>query len=154
MRPQFLLSFFLLTVSLAVSGGTLIWENPPSLVRESLFYKSVPSGMVENAIEKRGLIDVPLDYDNPGGGHIKIFYRLLPCLTCDGPKDKKKPILVVINGGPGNASSGYRAYDFKYGSADPQPGRYRPRQQRRLGHHCPHSRQVHCALTNYGVRAV
>lgn len=64
-------------------------------------------------IEKRGFVTVPLDYAHPEQQKLKIFYRLIPAEghTAD---DGSVTTIVVVNGGPGMASRGYRAYDYDY----------------------------------------
>ena len=64
-------------------------------------------------IEKRGFVSVPLDYAKSSSQKLKIFYRLIP-VNGGAATDESKPVIVVINGGPGIPSSGYRAYDYDY----------------------------------------
>lgn len=83
---------------------------------EQLFripYKKVNADVLKHSFERRGFIEAPVDYERPNGPKIKIFYRLLPAIgsTAD---DSSKPVLVVINGGPGLPSSRYRSLDFNY----------------------------------------
>ncbi len=56
---------------------------------------------------------LPMDYTRPDTQPLNIFYRFIPA---NGSKvdDVSKPVIVVINGGPGLPSSGYRAYDYNY----------------------------------------
>ncbi len=76
-------------------------------------FKKVDPHVVQHPVERRGFITVPLDYANPSGPTIDLFYRLLPAYDSD-LHDATKPIVVVINGGPGIPSSFYRSLDFDY----------------------------------------
>lgn len=79
----------------------------------ALPFKKVDPAVAAHDVERRGFVRVPLDYARPEGPNLDIFYRFIPA---DGTKitEKTRPVVVVINGGPGMASSGYRAYDFDY----------------------------------------
>lgn len=76
-------------------------------------FKTVDPKVAEHAVERRGFITVPLDYQSSGGATIDLFYRLIPAhgSTVD---DRDKPVVVVINGGPGIPASFYRPLDFDY----------------------------------------
>ena len=76
-------------------------------------FKNVDLTVIKHPLEKRGFVTVPLDYTNPDGEKIDIFYRLIPAYGTD-INDSSKPIIVVFNGGPGIPSSAYRALDFDY----------------------------------------
>lgn len=69
--------------------------------------------VLTHKIEKRGFVSVPLDYAQASSQKLKIFYRLIP-VNGGSATDTGKPVIVVINGGPGMPSSGYRAYDYDY----------------------------------------
>lgn len=55
--------------------------------------------MKNSMIGEYSFIDVPLDYDNPSSGTMKLFYRL------PKPLDPKKPTVLFFYGGPGGNSS-------------------------------------------------
>ena len=85
-------------------------------------YKKVDPSVLDHAVERRGFVSVPFDYEKPTAEKISIFYRLIPAY---GSKvdDASKPVIVVINGGPGISCSAYRALNFDYQNADaPQNG--------------------------------
>ncbi len=75
--------------------------------------KKTDPKVIEHVVEQRGFVQVPLDYSKPDAEKIEIFYRLIPSYGLK-PNDPSKPIIVVINGGPGIPSSFYRALDFDY----------------------------------------
>jgi pimeloyl-ACP methyl ester carboxylesterase len=79
-------------------------------------FKKVDPTALQHPIEKRGFVTVPFDYGKPNGETIDIFYRLIPAYSSK-PDDASKPIIVVVNGGPGIPSSAYRALDFDYSAA-------------------------------------
>jgi len=76
-------------------------------------FKKVDPQVIHHDVERRGFLAVPLDYEHPGGEKIDLFYRLIPA---HGSKadDRDKPIIVVINGGPGIPASFYRPLDYDY----------------------------------------
>jgi pimeloyl-ACP methyl ester carboxylesterase len=89
-------------------------DNPlPIADAASIPYLTVDTQVTKHSVERRGFVSVPLDYANPDGKTIDIFYRLMPASgsTID---DRSKPILMVMNGGPGSSSSGYRPLDYDY----------------------------------------
>lgn len=87
-------------------------EVSPELLSD-LRIMEIDCQVLQHAHEKRGIVAVPLDYSTPDGGQIEIFYRLLPS---SGSKagDSERPILLIMNGGPGTPSSAYRALDYDY----------------------------------------
>jgi pimeloyl-ACP methyl ester carboxylesterase len=76
-------------------------------------FKKVDPNVIHHAVERRGFLEVPLDYAHPEGDKIDLFYRLIPA---HGSKadDRDKPVVVVINGGPGIPASFYRPLDYDY----------------------------------------
>lgn len=76
-------------------------------------FKSVDPKVLHHSVERRGFLPVPLDYQNSSGPTIDIFYRLIPSLG-GTPEDRSKPVVVVINGGPGIPASYYRPLDYDY----------------------------------------
>lgn len=76
-------------------------------------HKPVDPNVIHHDVERRGFLAVPLDYDKPEGAKIELFYRLIPAhgSTAD---DRTKPVVVVINGGPGIPASFYRPLDYDY----------------------------------------
>lgn len=70
-------------------------------------------GLLPHPNEKRGFVSVPIDYSDPFGRQIEIFYRLLPS-NRSTTAASGNPVLVIMNGGPGMPSSGYRALDHNY----------------------------------------
>ena len=77
-------------------------------------FKSINHDFLIHDVERRGVVKVPFDYDNTGNT-INVFYRLIPSLS----GDNSKPILVVINGGPGASSWGYHPIRYDYSSVKP-----------------------------------
>lgn len=76
--------------------------------------KQVDPHVIDHPVERRGFVTVPLDHAAPDGPTIDIFYRLIP--SPGRPlDDPERPIVVVINGGPGIPSSFYRPLDYDYG---------------------------------------
>ncbi|MFO0748203.1 MAG: alpha/beta fold hydrolase [Myxococcota bacterium] len=88
----------------------------------SLRFKPVDRDAVtRHAVERRGFVNVPLDYASTGQPDtIDIFYRVLPAHDSTA-HDATKPFIVVINGGPGISSSFYRPLDFDYSPGAPPP---------------------------------
>ena len=82
-------------------------------MRKGLIFKSVDDNHLKHSIEKRGFVEVPLDYTNINSVTIKVFFRLIPAYGSE-VDDLSKPLIVVMNGGPGAASSVYRTLDFDY----------------------------------------
>ena len=78
-------------------------------------FKSVPAGMLEHSLERRGFVDAPFDHAEPAGASIPLFFRLIPAYG-RRHDDPSRPIIVVVNGGPGIASSAYRPLAFDYGN--------------------------------------
>lgn len=76
-------------------------------------FKPVDSKVLHHDVERRGFLAVPLDYENPNGEKVDLFYRLIPALG-GSPDDRSKPVVVVINGGPGIPASFYRPLDYDY----------------------------------------
>lgn len=72
-------------------------------------FKPIDPTLLSHPIEKRGFVR------NEG---TDIFYRLIPAYDSTSPEDSSKPIIVVINGGPGIASSFYRPLDYDYLNLD------------------------------------
>ncbi len=95
------------------------WSNISTDELAEIPFKTVDPDVLKSAFEKRGFVSVPLNYGDPNGRQINIFYRLMPSHSSTNA-DLNKPILVVMNGGPGSASSGYRALDHNY--QDPKAG--------------------------------
>ncbi len=92
---------------------TIQWNKiAPEEIAEIPF-KLVDPEVLESAYEQRGFVSVPLNYDDPAGRQINIFYRLMPPHGSTNTA-VNKPILVVMNGGPGSPSSGYRALNHNY----------------------------------------
>ena len=75
--------------------------------------KPTDRSLLRHQHEKRGFVAVPLDYSMPAGRQIDIFYRLLPSGGSTAA-ESGSPILMIMNGGPGMPSSGYRAIDHDY----------------------------------------
>lgn len=82
----------------------------------SLPFKKVDPKVVEHPLERRGFVDMPLDHAHPDGPKISVFYRLIPAYG-RRHDDPSRPVIVVINGGPGISCSAYRPLAFDY--ADP-----------------------------------
>lgn len=76
--------------------------------------KQVDPRVIDHPVERRGFVTVPLDHAAPGGPTIDIFYRLIPSRGSAHADDPERPIIVVINGGPGIPSSFYRPLDYDY----------------------------------------
>lgn len=76
-------------------------------------FKSIDPNVLHHSVERRGFHSVPLDYQNPSGPTINLFYRLIPAIG-GLPDDRSKPVVVVINGGPGIPASFYRPLDYDY----------------------------------------
>lgn len=83
--------------------------------------KTVDRGILAHAHERRGFVTVPLDPDDAALGTLEVFWRLLPPHG-GSVDDADKPIVVVINGGPGMPASFYRPLDFDYEADAPKPG--------------------------------
>lgn len=88
------------------------------LAIKGLPQKKIENPPLEHAKEKRGFVTVPFDYSKPSDGTIDIFYRLIPAHGTQW-NDPTKPIIVVINGGPGISSNFYRPLDFDYEKTRP-----------------------------------
>lgn len=93
---------------------TIPWNRVPSLEElGQISYKKVDPSILEHAFEKRGFVNVPIDYSRPEGPRLEIFYRFMPSHGLS-IEDTSRPVLVVVNGGPGMASHFYRPYEFDY----------------------------------------
>lgn len=92
----------------------IFWGSASQVTLENIQFKNVDKESVSrHDFEKRGFVSVPFDYQIPNKGKIDIFYRLIPTQNpTEGAEDK--PILVVMNGGPGSPSSTYRSLDYNY----------------------------------------
>lgn len=106
---------------LAAAGGSEImsdrysidWSKISAESMVEIPIKPTDRSLLRHQHEKRGFVAVPLDYSMPAGRQIDIFYRLLPSDRLTGA-ESGKPILMVMNGGPGMPSSGYRPIDHDY----------------------------------------
>jgi|GEM_PF-1619292 len=87
----------------------------PAEMTSGLPFKPVDPNVIHHLVERRGFVTVPLDHGVVGGPTIDIFYRLIPAHGTH-VDDTSKPVVVVINGGPGIPASFYRALDFDYAS--------------------------------------
>lgn len=88
----------------------------------ALPFKKVDPKVAEHPVERRGFVDVPLDYAHPDGPKIPVFYRLIPAYG-SRHDDPSHPVIVVINGGPGISCSAYRPLGFDYANpASPKNG--------------------------------
>ncbi|MDE2509987.1 MAG: alpha/beta fold hydrolase, partial [Elusimicrobia bacterium] len=97
--------------------GPIPWLREPSLDElRAVPFKPVDRSVVRHSVERRGFVPVPFDYTRPEGPRLEIFYRLIPAAGTSA-SDSSHPLLVVVNGGPGMASSGYRPYDFDYAAS-------------------------------------
>ncbi len=84
-------------------------------------FKPVEPNVLAHAVERRGFVTVPLDHAAGGGPTLDIFYRLIPAHGSH-VDDATRPIVVVINGGPGIPASFYRPLDFDYAPDAVRPG--------------------------------
>jgi pimeloyl-ACP methyl ester carboxylesterase len=115
----FILSIGLAPLAAAQSQCPAIdWHRVSPAALDQLRLLPVDRSVVQHNREKRGFVSVPMDYDNPKGKNLDIFYRLMPS-SHSVPAISKKPILLIINGGPGMPSR-YRALDYQYGEANPR----------------------------------
>lgn len=99
------------------TGGEINWLNILPSTIDRIPLKEVGTIDLSHPVELRGFVDVPADYDRPDGPGLSIFYRLLPSEP-DARSDRNRPILVIMNGGPGVPSSAYRSLDFEYGGVE------------------------------------
>jgi len=86
--------------------------------------KTVDRSVLEHPVERRGFVTVPLDHaadPAAAGPTLDIFYRLIPAHG-SAVDDRTKPIVVVINGGPGIPASFYRPLDYDYAQGALRPG--------------------------------
>lgn len=98
--------FFTVTAALVLAANCYAQEYKLEFLPEK------SDAVLVHPIEKRGFVTVPLDYAHPTQQKLKIFYRLIPA---DGSSlSDDKDVIVVVNGGPGMPSKGYRAYDYDY----------------------------------------
>ncbi len=74
------------------------------------FLKVSKTEALQSISEKRGFVEVPLDWFAQSGPRIEVFYRLL------NPSETQKPILVFLNGGPASSSSSYVSLDGTHNS--------------------------------------
>lgn len=90
------------------------WLRTPSIDElKAIPFKKIDRSIIQHSHERRGFVSVPLDYTRAESPKLDIFYRFMP--TVGKPiSDTSKPVVVVVNGGPGMASHFYRAYDFDY----------------------------------------
>lgn len=124
--PHFL---FFLASSLSVGGWTVSQVCFADLKTIEAWMKPIDPAFTTHSLESRGFVQVPLDYDHPNVASINIAYRLLPVMTIQDsqavyfhPKSaqaQSKPLLMVINGGPGASSSHLRRLSFEYDSEIP-----------------------------------
>jgi len=91
----------------------LNWDNVSSVLINNMPYLPVDKSVKIHDVEQRGFVEVPFDYSKPNGKKLDVFYRFMPSKKASLDTDKK-PILVVMNGGPGAPSSGYRALNYNY----------------------------------------
>ncbi len=96
-----------------IGCGPIVWENATYELATQSPFKTVNRDLAKHAVERRGFVTVPLDYNRPDGMKIDIFYRLIPTLG-GSVDDASKPIVVVVNGGPGAGSHNYRPLEFNY----------------------------------------
>ena len=80
-------------------------------------FKPVDRGVLSHSVERRGFVEAPFDHARPDGPKIPVFYRLIPAHGA-AVDDPSRPIIVVINGGPGYPSSAYRPLDYDYADLD------------------------------------
>ncbi len=94
--------------------NSIDWLREPSLDElRAIPFKPVDPAVARHDIEARGFVRVPLDYSRPQGPEVGVFYRLIPAQGAS-LGDASRPVVVVINGGPGMPSWLYRPYDFDY----------------------------------------
>ena len=95
------------------NSRAIIWGEITTSTIQNIPFRMVDRNILSHSVETRGFVSVPLDYEAPQQKKIEIFYRLMPSTAA------ANPILLVMNGGPGSPSSGYRALDYDYaGSKD------------------------------------
>ncbi len=94
-------------------GSEIDWAEVSPAMLAGMPFRDAAAFDLSHYNEQRGLLDVPLDYAQSGGPRLGIFYRLLPS-SAEGSVIRDKPILVIMNGGPGVPSSAYRSLDFDY----------------------------------------
>lgn len=103
---------------------TIPWLQEPTLDElTAIPFKPVDRSILTHDVERRGFITVPLDYARPSGPTVDIFYRFIPAAGKPHP-DASRPVVVVVNGGPGMPSSGYRPYDYDYTGRRPAKADY------------------------------
>jgi pimeloyl-ACP methyl ester carboxylesterase len=91
----------------------LDWGGDQAEAIGKLKFLPVSQSILPHPIEQRGLVEVPIDYSRPKLGTLNIFYRFIPPVE-GSLEDRTKPVIVVINGGPGLPSSIYRDIDYDY----------------------------------------
>lgn len=84
------------------------WNEITNSALQNIPFNAVDRSVLSHKLETRGFVSVPLDYEAPKQKKIEIFYRLMPSTA------STNPILLVMNGGPGSPSTGYRALDYDY----------------------------------------
>lgn len=84
---------------------------------EAFPFKPVDPLVIAHPLETRGFVTVPFDYAKPEGDAIQVFYRLIPSYANE-ESSRPKPVMVVINGGPGVSSKVYRPLEFDYEHLD------------------------------------
>jgi len=120
MNPQVYTTARSIVVFLAFAAATIaqadILHSPKVAGLPAL---KVDTVVLKHAVEKRGFVEVPLDYTDPHSPKISIFYRWIPSSrNSSNSKSKTAPTLVFMNGGPGSDSSYLRTLDYDY-SAHP-----------------------------------
>lgn len=119
-KTLYLFTSLILTSLLACSPS--LSSEPPQTIRwneisvedlAEIPFKLVDPEVLESVYEQRGFVSVPLNYDDLAGRQINIFYRLMPSHGSTNSA-LNKPVLVVMNGGPGSPSSSYRALNHNY----------------------------------------
>lgn len=88
------------------------WDEITTSAIQNTPFHMVDRNVLSHRVETRGFVSVPLDYETPKQNKIEIFYRLMPSIA------DTNPILLVMNGGPGSPSSGYRALDYDYAGSE------------------------------------
>lgn len=95
-----------------------------NIKRVESWLKPIDETSVKHSIEKRGFVEAPIDYNFRQGPTLKIAYRILPVTKVAGIKTeyfhpdseigKTKPLLIIMNGGPGASSEHLRKPSFIY----------------------------------------
>ncbi len=113
LRPILLVAALTAAAKPGAQEPAVDFASVPSLAQlRTVKFLPVPGDITEHRIEERGFVPVPMDYARRAGSPtLRIFYRLMP-VRGTKPRDAKVPLLVVVNGGPGFASSRLRPYDY------------------------------------------